>query len=106
MKTNILIKTTALCLLLFEGTPSMAKSLTNILEQYCVPKAGEPQYCSNAFAAKYNEAKNSCICKNTTYMQYNSTNRHCEIKCPAGLISKMVTTCTGGYYQMMIVDHS
>ena len=95
--------TVALCFMLFEGAVS-AKTLSQSLSDYCVPKTSE--YCSNAWAAKYNATKNACDCKNTTYMRYDSNERHCVIQCPAGSIPVQVTSCPAGSQRLMIVDHS
>ena len=96
------IITLAIPIAMFTISNVKASLFTNALSNYCVPKTGE--YCSNAFAAKYNEAKNICECKNSTYLKYNATERHCEINCPAGSVPELVSTCPGGYMKLFIAE--
>ena len=112
MKTTIRIKTFVLCLLLFEGNVK-AKSLTDILAQYCVPKSAGN--CTGISRATYKEAGNFCAC-NTVLKYYKSADRVCEdcitgsfassnyktcepINCPSGYKAVLITNgaCPSGY---------
>ena len=79
-----------------------ASLFTNALSNYCVPTTAT--YCTGPYAAKYNEKNNSCECKNSTYLKYNSTERHCEIQCPAGSIPELTSSCPGGYMKLFIAE--
>ena len=79
-----------------------ASLFTNALSNYCVPTTAS--YCTGPYAAKYNEKNNSCECKNSTYLKYNSTERHCEINCPAGSIAITVSTCPSGSAAIFVAE--
>ena len=79
-----------------------ASLFTNALSNYCVPKTAE--YCTGAYMATYNEMKKTCECKNSTYLKYNSTERHCEINCPAGSIAITVSTCPSGSAAIFVAE--
>ena len=98
------IITLAIPIAMFTISNAKASLFTNALSNYCVPKTGE--YCSNAFAAKYNEAKNICECKNSTYLKYNATERHCEINCPAGSVAIPVSACPNGSAAIFVANDS
>ena len=121
MKTNILIHTVALCFILFEGS-AKAKTLTEILGQYCVP--GNASNCTGDTRATYNTARNICEC-NSLERYYNVGNRDCEtcitgsyassdyktcepIKCPAGYEPVLVTNgnCPSGYALQAVTNNN
>ncbi len=79
-----------------------ASDLTNALSNYCVPPTSE--YCTGPYAATYNEVKNTCECKNKTYLRYNAEDRHCEINCPAGYVPSVVDSCGPGTVSFLVAE--
>ena len=87
---------------------SKTKTITEILQEYCVPAS--INYCSEK--ATYTNGKCECskdgmyydktsrICKECeigTYAKSRSATSCEEIKCPAGTIREVVTACPSGY---------
>ncbi|MBD5405551.1 hypothetical protein HDR59_03320 [bacterium] len=79
-----------------------ASDLINALSEYCVPPTSE--YCTGPYAATYDTQTKTCKCKNTTYLRYNSTDRHCEINCPAGYVPSVVDSCGPGTISFLVAE--
>ena len=99
-KKNIFILTIPIAM--FTISNAKASLFTNALSNYCVPTVAE--YCTGPYAAKYNEKNNSCECKNSTYLRYNPTDRHCEINCPAGSVPSVITSCGAGTIKFLVAE--
>ncbi|MBD5405205.1 hypothetical protein HDR59_01505 [bacterium] len=97
-KKNIFILTIPIAM--FTISNAKASPFTNALSDYCVPTTAT--YCTGPFKATYEN--NTCKCKNTTYLKYNPTERHCEIQCPAGSMPELTSSCPGGYMKLFIAE--
>ena len=56
-------------------------TLKNSLSKYCI---ASPEACGTVTAPIFDTQKNSCVCYNSNYQQYDANQRKCVIKCPAG----------------------
>ena len=56
-------------------------TLKNSLSKYCI---ASPDACGTVTAPIFDTQKNSCVCYNSNYQQYDANQRKCVIKCPAG----------------------
>ena len=107
-RLRIIVPALLICMTLSEGAKSGNKTITEILQEYCVPAS--INYCSEK--ATYTNGKCECskdgmyydktsrICKECeigTYAKSRSATSCEEIKCPAGTIREVVTACPSGY---------
>ena len=72
-------------------------TLKNSLSKFCI---ASPEACGTSDAPIFDTQKNSCVCYNSNYQQYDASQRKCVIKCPAGTYRFEATTgrCPAGFY--------
>jgi hypothetical protein len=79
---------------------SLRENLTQALQNYCIPK--DEEGCGIA-RPRYQD--NACYCGDPIYMYYDSVDRTCRVKCPAGQVSKIASVCpTAGYGGKLVKD--
>ena len=76
-------------------------TLKNSLSKYCI---ASPEACGTVTAPIFDTQKNSCVCYNSNYQQYDANQRKCVIKCPAGHKRKinLAVFCPGGTKRISI----
>ena len=73
------------------------ETLKNSLSKFCI---ASPETCGTSDAPIFDAQKNSCVCYNSNYQQYDASQRKCVIRCPAGTYRFEATTgrCPAGFY--------
>ena len=73
------------------------ETLKNSLSKFCI---ASPEACGTSDAPIFDTQKNSCVCYDANYQQYDANQRKCVIKCPAGTYRFEATTgrCPAGFY--------
>jgi hypothetical protein len=101
--SNPLLSLSILILLALSPSPSHAglrESLTSALQTYCIPK--DVKGCG-IMMPRYQDS--SCYCGNSIYMYYDSVDRTCRVRCPAGQIARAASVCpTAGYGGKLVKD--